>query len=76
MLLCHLTMWLGRTLGGTLVAENDRFPSELAADFKTVLTALYKSPSELYMRANSETMALLRWIRQFADAKKSMEKTS
>ncbi|MFQ5660348.1 MAG: type III-B CRISPR module-associated protein Cmr5 [Gammaproteobacteria bacterium] len=76
MLLCHLTRWLGKTLGGTLVAGNDRFPPEQAADFKTVLTALYNSPSELYMRATSETMALLRWIRQFADARKSLEKSS
>ena len=74
MLLLHLTKWLGRTLGGAPVTENDRFPPEQAADFSLVLAALYNSPSELYMHATSETMALLRWIRQFADARKSMER--
>lgn len=72
----HLCKWLGRTLGGTPVAGNERFPPEQAADFLLVMIALYKSPSELYMRTTSETMALLRWIRQFADAKKSLEKMS
>ncbi len=73
LLLLHLTKWLGRTLGGTPVTDNDRFPPEQAADFGRVLAALYNAPSELYMHATSETIALLRWIRQFADARKSME---
>jgi CRISPR-associated protein Cmr4 len=71
----HLCKWLGRTLGGTKVTEIDEFPLEPAADFQHVMTALYNSKSDLYMRATSETMALLRWIRQLADARKTMEKT-
>lgn len=76
MLLVHLTKWLGRTLGGTPVNEGERFPHEPVADFQLVLAALYNSPSDLYMRATSETMALLRWIRQFADARKTLEEPS
>lgn len=75
LLLLHLIKWLGRMLGGTPVTENDRFPPEQAAEFELILAALYNAPSELYMHATSETMALLRWIRQFADARKSMEST-
>jgi CRISPR-associated protein Cmr5 len=76
MLLMHLTKWLGRILGGTPVKDGERFPPELAAEFQLVLTALYNSRSDLYMRATSETMALLRWIRQFADARKALEVVS
>lgn len=72
----HLCEWLCRTLGGTKVTETDRFPLEPDADFEHVMTALYNSKSDLYMRATSETMALLRWVRQLADARKSMGSSS
>jgi len=72
-LLGHLCRWLGKTLGGTPVTEQVRFPLEAAADFTTVMTALYTAPSSLYLRATDESLALLRWIRQFADARKAME---
>ncbi len=72
-LLGHLCRWLGRTLGGTPVTDQDRFPPEAAADFFTVMAALHAAPSPLYLRATEEALALLRWIRQFADARKSME---
>ncbi|MCX7672541.1 MAG: type III-B CRISPR module-associated protein Cmr5 [Thiobacillaceae bacterium] len=65
---CH---WLGRTLGGTPVTNNERFPSERVADFATIMAALHAAPSALYLRATEECLALLRWIRQFADARKS-----
>jgi CRISPR-associated protein Cmr5 len=71
-LLGHLCHWLGRTLGGTPVTDRDRFPPEPAADFATVMAALHAAPSPLYLRATEETLALLRWIRQFADARKAM----
>lgn len=73
-LLVQLCKWLGNTLGGTPVTANDRFPPEQAANFTIVMAALYNSPSSLYMRSTNETMALLRWVRQFADARKAMEK--
>jgi CRISPR-associated protein Cmr5 len=72
-LLGHLCRWLGRTLGGTLVTDQDRFPPEAAADFSAVMAALNAAPSSLYLRATDEVLALLRWIRQFADARKAME---
>lgn len=76
MLKMHLCKWLGTTLGGSQVTENEKFPPEPAADFATVMSALYSSKSDLYMRATNETMALLRWTRQLADARKSIEKSS
>ncbi|TSE30396.1 type III-B CRISPR module-associated protein Cmr5 [Tepidimonas charontis] len=72
-LLSHLCRWLGRTLGGTAVTDRERFPPEAAANFATVMAALHTAPSSLYLRATDEALALLRWIRQFADARKSME---
>ena len=61
----HLMCWLGRQLGG-----ND-FPSEQRASFDTVMPALYNAEPELFRRATEETLALLRWIRQFAAARAS-----
>ena len=72
-LLIQMCKWLGRTLGGTQITNTGRFPPQEAADFPNVMTALYNSPSGFYMRATDEAMALLRWISQFADARKSME---
>jgi CRISPR/Cas system CMR-associated protein Cmr5 small subunit len=37
------------------------------------MAALNAAPSSLYLRATDEVLALLRWIRQFADARKAME---
>jgi CRISPR-associated protein Cmr5 len=72
-LLAHITHWLGKTLGGTPITAQDRFPPEPAADFTNVMAALHHAPSSLYRRATEESLALLRWIRQFADARKAME---
>ena len=72
-LLGHVCRWLGRTLGGTPVTQQEHFPPELAAEFANVMDALHRAPSSLYLRATEETLALLRWIRQFADARNSME---
>jgi len=72
-LLRHLCRWLGRNLGGTPLARGNSFPLEQVADFATVMAALYTAPSFVYLRATDETLALLRWIRQFADARKAME---
>jgi CRISPR-associated protein Cmr5 len=72
-LLGHLCRWLGLTLGGTPITGQEPFPRELAADFSNVMAALHAAPSSLYLRATDESLALLRWIRQFADARKAME---
>ena len=60
----HLMRWLGRRFGG-----GNNFPSEQNASFNTVMPALYGAQSEVFRRATEETLALLRWIRQFAAAK-------
>ncbi len=59
----HLMRWLGRQFGG------NGFPSEQNASFNTVMPALYNAKPELFRRATEETLALLRWIRQFAAAR-------
>lgn len=72
-LLDDLCKWLGRVLGNTSVAGGKPFPGEQQAEFKTVIEGLYQSPTGVYMRANREVMELFRWLRQFADACKSMQ---
>ncbi len=69
----HVCRWLGRTLGGTPIPNRQPFPHETNATFPNVMAALHAAPSSLYLRATDEALALLRWIRQFADARKSME---
>lgn len=59
----HLMRWLGRQFGG------NNFPAEQTASFDTVMPALYDAQPELFRRATEETLALLRWVRQFAAAK-------
>lgn len=61
----HLMRWLGRQFSG------NSFPSEQNASFDTVMPALYNAQPELFRRATEETLALLRWIRQFAAARAS-----
>lgn len=58
----HLMCWLGQQFGGT------SFPLAQNASFGTVMPALYNARPELFRRATEETLALLRWIRQFAAA--------
>ncbi len=38
------------------------------ADFASVMTALHKADATTFRRATEETLALLKWIRQFAAA--------
>lgn len=68
-LLNHLLKWLDiRFL--TKNEESD------VPDFAMVMNALHQVDSSQYMQVSKELMALLRWIRQFADARKSMEKSN
>ena len=76
LLLCDLCRWLGRILGDNELIDGSRFPTEEQATFQKVMNALYHSPSDIYMRANSELMAFFRWLRQLADARKSQELTN
>jgi CRISPR-associated protein Cmr5 len=68
-LLNNLTKWLG--IRFMSIAENAPPPH-----FELLMAGLYNSDSSTYMQATNETMALLRWIRQFADARKAMEKNA
>lgn len=54
----HICEWLKRHCG---VAVGD-------ASYKGVMEGLFKANPALYRRATDETLALLRWIRQFAAA--------
>ena len=76
LLLQHLLKWLGNVLGGDKIHGDERFPPEPVADFQLVMEALYQSSPDLYMRATSETMEFLRWIRHFADAQKALRAAS
>ncbi len=57
-LLRHLSDWLNKQG----VANG--------SEFDTLMAALYEASSDLYMRATEEALEILRWIRQFADARK------
>ncbi|MBK8455494.1 MAG: type III-B CRISPR module-associated protein Cmr5 [Thiofilum sp.] len=59
-LLAHILNWLDIrfSMGGL--------------SFEKAINALHYSDSATYMQLTNETMALLRWIRQFADARKAM----
>lgn len=47
--------------------------AELTEAFKQIMEELFsKTSSSEYMHVTNEAMALLRWIRQFADARKAM----
>lgn len=71
-LLDDMCRWLGNTLGGTPITPQLHFPAREHADFTQVMQVLHAAPSSIYLRATDETLALLRWIRQFADARKAM----
>ncbi len=72
LLLNDLCEWLECALGGIDLKNGKSFPKK-DAQFKEVMEALYNSSPDLYMRANSEIMALFRWLRQLADARKSID---
>ena len=64
-LLSHLLKWIDIRF---LTKKMDSAPPM----FEVVMTELHRADSSSYMQLTSETMALLRWIRQFADARKAM----
>lgn len=67
-LMNDILTWLGQRLGGVQLASGERFPQESEANFDNVLRALQQSDSALYLRATDETLSMLKWLRQFADA--------
>jgi len=73
LLLVNLMAWLGPML--TIpIAQIPTTHEEVKAAFDKTMKRLYEEPdSKIYRRATDESLALLRWIRQFADARKAME---
>lgn len=67
--LSHLLKWLD--IRFPTLKETGNVPT-----FDVVMQGLFRADSASYMQLTSETMALLRWIRQFADARKALEKES
>lgn len=65
MVLAHILRWLAT-----------RFSMGDSLSFEMAMKALHLSDSATYMQLTNETMALLRWVRQFADARKAMEKSA
>lgn len=65
-LLAHILKWL-----------DIRYPTKKKnsppRNFEFVMKEMHQIDSETYMQLTSETMALLRWIRQFSDAQKATE---
>lgn len=72
-LLDDLCKWLGCVFGNAPGVDSKHFRGEREAQFEPVMRALYQLPTGAYMRANREIMELFRWLRQFADACKSMK---
>jgi len=58
-LLRHILEWLDRSRV---------FEREKVDQFDSAMKALFKTDSQHYMRATRETLLMLRWLRQFADA--------
>jgi CRISPR-associated protein Cmr5 len=54
--------WLVRTF------KDDKRFQPLPSDFQTAMERLQSVDSGFYMRATEETLAMLKWLRQFADA--------
>jgi CRISPR-associated protein Cmr5 len=70
-LLQHLLLWLAQRFDGetTLHAQHP-FPRAVARPtFEATMQALFHARPEQFQRATSETMMVLRWIRQLAAAR-------
>ena len=48
--------------------KDERAFQPLPSNFSTAMERLLKADSEFYMRATEETLSMLKWVRQFADA--------
>ncbi|MFO1291822.1 MAG: type III-B CRISPR module-associated protein Cmr5 [Rubrivivax sp.] len=61
---------LNDAINGWLATRFSADPSfrPLPKTYADVMERLLKSPSSFYMHATDETLAMLKWLRQFADA--------
>jgi CRISPR-associated protein Cmr5 len=62
--------WLGRRMGTERPNAHPGEPMGDGGDFRVVMRFLQNADSDQYMRATEEALAVLKWIRQFADAKR------
>lgn len=62
--------WLGRRMGTERPRGSEGPMMESGQDFRVVMRFLLNADSDQYMRATEEALAVLKWIRQFADAKR------
>jgi len=66
----HIMAWLGRRMGTELPRGNEGPMIGSGQEFSVVMRFLQNADSDQYMRATEEALAVLKWIRQFADAKR------
>ena len=61
---------LNQVINGWLATRfmTDAAFKPLPKSYFEVMELLLKAPSSFYMQATDETLALLKWLRQFADA--------
>jgi CRISPR-associated protein Cmr5 len=59
----QITDWLAERFAGV-----GKFPADGKSDFSAVMKALYEADSIVYRQVTEETMAFLKWLRQFASA--------
>jgi len=68
----HATQLMNDMLGWLVLRfKDDPGFKPLPTDFRSAMERLQKADSGFYMRATDETLALLKWLRQFADAVES-----
>lgn len=70
----HIRCWLAKQLGGSSLNGGGSFvrlPETETLAYEQVMESLLNATPSLYRHATEETLALLRWIRQFAAAKAS-----
>lgn len=66
----HIRRWLAKQLGGLPLSSGTFVspPETGMPAYEQVMESLLNATPDLYRRATEETLALLRWIRQFAAA--------
>ncbi len=65
----HATQLMNDMLGGLVLRfKDDPGFKPLPTDFRSAMERLQRVDSRFYMHATDETLAMLKWLRQFADA--------
>ena len=65
----HATQLMNDMMGALVLRfKDDPTFKPIPTDFRSAMERLQKVDSSFYMRATDETLAMLKWLRQFADA--------